>query len=102
MHRRDFITLLAGAAGFPLGARAQQAMPVIGFLGSGFLSTTGGSGAEHTASAFRSGLKEMGFVDGQNVTIEYRFAENRPERLAELAADLVRRRVAVICTASNV
>jgi putative tryptophan/tyrosine transport system substrate-binding protein len=102
MRRRDFLTLMGGAAGLPLTAHAQQPMPVIGYLGSGYLSSTEGLGAEHTIGAFRSGLKEMGFVEGQNVTIEFRFAENRPERLPELAADLVRRRVAVICTASNV
>ena len=75
---------------------------MIGYLGSGFLGTSEGSGGKHSVDAFRSGLKEMGFVEGQNVAIEFRFAENRPERLPELVADLVRRRVAVICTASNV
>lgn len=102
MRRREFIALIGGAASFPLNARAQQPMPVIGYLGSGFLSASDGSGGKHTVDAFRSGLKEMGFVEGQNVAIEFRFAENRPERLPELVADLVRRRVAVICTASNV
>ena len=102
MRRRDFITLIGGAASLPLTARAQQPLPVIGYLGSGFLSTSDGSGGKHSVDAFRSGLKEMGFVEGQNVAIEFRFAENRLERLPELVADLVRRRVAVICTASNV
>ncbi len=102
MKRREFITLLGGAASLPLAAQAQQPMPVIGYLGGGFLSTVDGSGAKHTVDAFRSGLREMGFVEGQNLAIEFRWAENRPERLPELAADLVRRRVAVICTTSNV
>jgi putative tryptophan/tyrosine transport system substrate-binding protein len=102
MQRREFITLIGGAASLPLTAHAQQPMPVIGYFGSGFLSTSDGSGGEHTTRAFRSGLNEIGFVEGQNVAIEFRFAENRPERLPELAADLVRRRVAVICTPSNV
>jgi putative ABC transport system substrate-binding protein len=102
MRRRDFITIIGSAAGLPLTARAQKPMPVIGYLGSGFLSASDGSGGNHTVDAFRSGLKEMGFVEGRNVAIEFRFAENRPERLPELVADLIRRRVAVICTASNV
>jgi putative ABC transport system substrate-binding protein len=103
MRRREFITLLGGAAAsWPLAAKAQRPMPVIGYLGSGFLSTSDGSGGKHTVDAFRSGLKEMGFVEGQNVAIEFRFAENRLERLPELVADLVRQRVAIICTASNV
>jgi ABC-type uncharacterized transport system substrate-binding protein len=102
MQRREFITLLGGAASLPLAARAQQPMPVIGFLGGGFLSTSDGSGASHFVEAFRSGLREMGSIEGQNVAIEYRFAENRPERMPELVADLVRRRVAVICTGNNV
>src|SRR6059058_2552539 len=82
----------------PLAARAQQApMPVIGYLGVG-----DGSRAKHIVDGFRSGLREMGFVEGQNVAIEFRWAEGRLERLPELAADLVRRRVGVICTTSNV
>jgi putative ABC transport system substrate-binding protein len=102
MQRREFVTLLGGAASLPLAAHAQQPMPVIGYLGGGFLSTDDGSGAKHTVDAFRSGLREMGFVEGQNLAIEFRWAENRLERLPELAADLVRRRVGVICTTSNV
>src|SRR5258705_10528295 len=103
MRRREFITLLGGAAAsVPIAARAQQAtMPVVGFLGGGFTDTADGSGATHFVEAFRSGLREMGFFEGQNVAIEYRFAENRPERVPELVADLVRRRVAVICTGNN-
>jgi putative tryptophan/tyrosine transport system substrate-binding protein len=102
MRRREFITLLGGAASLPLAAHAQQPMPVIGFLGGGFMDTSDGSGANHFVEAFRSGLREMGFIEGRNVAIEFRFAENRLEGVPELVADLVRRRVAVICAGSNV
>jgi putative ABC transport system substrate-binding protein len=96
MKRRDFITLLgASAAAWPLAARAQQpAMPVVGYLYVGAPSA-------YVLTPFRQGLSEVGFVEGRNVAIEYRFAGNEPERLAELAADLVRRRVAVIVTLSS-
>jgi putative ABC transport system substrate-binding protein len=92
MRRREFITLLGGAAAaWPLGARAQQPMPVVGFL-----STRASGDDPHLVAAVRRGLRETGFIDGQNVAFEYRFAENQNDRLPALAADLVRRQVSVI------
>lgn len=92
MSRREFITLLSAAAAWPIGVCAQRAaMPVIGFLGS-----RGPGDDPHLVDAWRRGLEQAGYVDGRSVAIEYRFAENRYDRLPALAADLVRRRVAVI------
>src|SRR5467141_342659 len=92
MKRREFTTLLAGAAAtWSLGARAQRALPLVGYLHS----ATPGPFVTLTA-AFLRGLSDMGYVDGQNVTIEYRWAEGQVDRLPGLAADLVRNQVAVL------
>src|SRR5437899_7625836 len=97
LQRREFITLLGGATAWPLAARAQQAaMPVIGFL-----SVTAAGEQHHWLAAFRQGLSETGYVEGQNVSIEYRWAEGQYNRLPELAGDLVRRRVSVIVTLAS-
>jgi putative ABC transport system substrate-binding protein len=94
MRRRNFLALLgSAAAAWPLSARAQQpAMPVIGLLHS----TSNGAAFSGRLRTFHQGLRETGFVEGENIAIVYRFAENQVDRLPALATDLVRREVAVI------
>jgi putative ABC transport system substrate-binding protein len=97
VKRRKFISLLGGAvAAWPLAARAQQPMPVIGFLGSASAAPNA-----HQVAAFQQGLKETGYVDGQNVAIEYRWAEGQYDLIAKLATDLAHRPVAVLYAFDN-
>jgi putative tryptophan/tyrosine transport system substrate-binding protein len=96
MQRRTFISLLVGVAGWPLSAHAQKPMAVIGFLGSG----SPGPYAPFV-TAFRQGLVEIGYVEGQNVAIEYRWAGEQYDRLPALAAGLVNRKVDVIVTSGG-
>jgi len=97
MRRREFITLIGAATAWPFAARAQQpAMPVVGFLGAGARGPL-----REQIAAFQEGLKESSYVEGQNVAVEYRFAEGQFDRFPALAAELVRRQVAVLFVASN-
>src|SRR6516162_2318524 len=97
MKRRTFIAGLGSTAAWPMAARAQQpAMPVIGYLSVGTPDRQ-----SPPLAAFGQGLKEAGYVEGQNVAVEYRYAENQYDRLPALAADLSRRRVAVIIGAGT-
>jgi putative ABC transport system substrate-binding protein len=97
LGRREFIALLSGAAAWPLAARAQQpAVPVIGFLGAGARGPL-----RQQIAAFLEGLKESGYIEGQNVAVEFRFAEGQFDRFPALASDLVRSQVAVLLVASN-
>ena len=97
LKRREFITLVGGAAAWPLAVRAQQAaMPVIGFMSAGSPETY-----PQSLAAFRKALNDIGFIEGQNLAIEYRWAGTEYERFPSLAADLVNRQVSVIVVLGN-
>jgi putative ABC transport system substrate-binding protein len=96
LKRRELITLLGGAAAWPLAARAQQPMPVVGVLSAEWPDPF-----TDRLRAFHEGLRETGYVEGRNLAIEYRWAEGRNDRLPALAAELVRRQVTVIVTAGS-
>ncbi len=93
MRRREFIAALGSAAAWPLAARAQSSLPVVGFFNG-----SSANASAPLASAFRKGLAELGYADGQNVTVDYHWLEGRYDRLPALMADLVHRRVSVIAT----
>lgn len=97
MKRREFLGLVCGATTYPLAVHAQQrAMPVIGYLYAGSPDAS-----RHLTAAFHQGLNELGYTEGRNVTVEYRWANNDVAQLPELAADLVRRRVALLVTPAS-
>src|SRR6516165_1039392 len=96
MRRREFITLLGGAATWPPAAQAQHVMPVLGFL-----NAASSEGYVERLRGFHQGLKDEGFVEGENVAIEYRWADNQVDRVSAMAAELVRRQVGVIVAAGG-